>query len=136
MPTHPRPEQIEQLMKNAPEDGPIHMLNLLKFKERAEYPDGRETELTGAEAYGLYGQEVVKIFAEIGARIVYSAPANVLVIGDGDLPWDAVAIAEYPSKTVFLEMTQSDAYQRIAVHRDAGLASQELVQLDPRPGVV
>jgi len=33
-------------------DRPINMLNLLKFKEKAEYEDARETSLSGAEAYG------------------------------------------------------------------------------------
>ena len=130
MPTEPRPEQMESFAKEAP-DGRVHMLNLLKFKERAAYADGRETALSGAEAYGLYGIEVQKIFAKIGARIVYAAPANVQVIGDGELPWDAVAIAEYPSKQAFLDMVASEEYQAIAIHREAGLASQHLVQCNP-----
>mgnify|MGYP001301918163 FL=1 len=31
-------------------DSPISMLNLLKFKDKAEYEDGRTTDLTGREA--------------------------------------------------------------------------------------
>ncbi len=37
---------------------PIQMVNLLKFKAKAEYKDGRETELTGEEAYKIYSEEV------------------------------------------------------------------------------
>ena len=37
------------------EDKPIFMVNLLKFKEKAQYPDKRETDLTGQEAYAIYG---------------------------------------------------------------------------------
>ena len=51
----PNDEQMKGFMEPGHE-GPIYMLNLLKFKEKAEYPDGRETDLTGAEAYGIYGQ--------------------------------------------------------------------------------
>ena len=131
MPTLPRPDQIDALVRNVPEDQPIHMLNLLKFKERAEYADKRETQLSGAEAYGLYGIEVAKILEKIGARVIYSAPTNVHIIGDGDLPWDAVAIVAYPSKSAFLDMIASDGYQAIAVHREAGLAYQTLVQCTP-----
>ncbi|MGH0029388.1 MAG: DUF1330 domain-containing protein [Myxococcota bacterium] len=131
MPTaSPRPDQIEALAQDASE-GRIHMLNLLKFKERAEYADGRETSLSGAEAYGLYGAGLQPIFARIGARIVWAAPAKRQVIGDGDLPWDAVAVVEYPSKSAFLEMVASEDYQACAVHRDAGLAHQVLVQCSP-----
>ena len=54
MPIYPRPDQIEALLKSDIQ-GPICMLNLLVFKQKAEYEDGRETELSGQEAYGLYG---------------------------------------------------------------------------------
>ena len=60
MPTQPTPEQFQKLFETAP-SGPLIMLNLLKFKAKAEYADGRETNLSGAEAYALYGQEVSKI---------------------------------------------------------------------------
>jgi len=126
LPTEPRPEQIEELVKNAPE-GPLTMLNLLKFKGRAEYEDGRETDLTGEQAYMLYGAGVAKIIAGLGGRFVYGGKPNVMLIGDGDLEWDMVAIAEYPSMEAFLEMTRSDEYARVHVHRDAGLAHQLLI---------
>jgi hypothetical protein len=54
----PTPEQIQELTAEG-HDRPIYMVNLLKFKEKAEYEDGRETELTGQQAYGIYGSEVV-----------------------------------------------------------------------------
>ena len=47
-------------------DGPIYMLNLLKFRDRAAYEDGRESDLTGEQAYRIYGQEVAKLLVEIG----------------------------------------------------------------------
>ena len=71
MPTQPRPEQLQAFIEQAPE-GPIYMLNLLKFKAQAEYADGRETDLTGAQAYGLYGQGVGKLIAELGGHLVWS----------------------------------------------------------------
>jgi len=50
----PTPDQIKE-MSEPGHDRPIYMVNLLKFKEKAEYEDGRETEMTGQEAYSLYG---------------------------------------------------------------------------------
>jgi hypothetical protein len=41
MPIAPKPEQLAELMERAP-DGKLYMLNLLKFKDKAEYADGRE----------------------------------------------------------------------------------------------
>lgn len=128
MPTQPRPEQIRNLLAKAPK-GPLVMLNLLKFKEKAEYADGRQTDLSGAQAYGLYGQEMRKLIEADGGRIVFSAPMNVLVIGDGDLEWDAVGIAEYASIESFQQITASPKYQEIGAHRVAGLEHQLLINL-------
>jgi uncharacterized protein (DUF1330 family) len=124
--TQPRPEQIQQLIEKAPQ-GPLIMLNLLKFKERAEYPDGRETDLTGQQAYQIYGQEVGKLIEAMGGRFAFFGACNVLVVGDGELEWDSVGIVEYPSIEDFQKMTASAAYQQIHVHREAGLAHQLLI---------
>lgn len=124
--SQPRPEQLEALVTRKP-DGSLYMLNLLKFKSKAEYEDGRETDLTGEQAYGLYAAGVSKIIDEMGGGLVWGGKANVLLIGDGDLEWDAVGIMRYPSFEDFAAMTQSKAYQKIHVHRDAGLAHQVLI---------
>lgn len=120
------PEQLSRFMENAPE-GPIYMLNLLKFKERAEYADGRDTDLTGEQAYALYGAGVGKLIAELGGRMVFSGKMNVQLIGDGDLAWDTVGIVEYPSIEAFQKMTASAEYQEVHVHRAAGLEHQLLI---------
>ena len=52
----PSEEQLKGFMEGDA-DSPIHMLNLLKFKEKAAYEDGRETDLTGVEAYGFMGSK-------------------------------------------------------------------------------
>ena len=126
MATAPRPDQLSALMENAPK-GSLFMLNLLKFKPKAEYPDGRDTDLTGQQAYAIYGMEVGKIIDKLGGRIVFGGVPNVLVIGDGDIEWDQVAIVEYPSMEAFAGMTASDEYQKIHVHREAGLEHQLLI---------
>ncbi len=53
-------------------DTPIYMVNLLKFKDKAEYEDGRETNLTGAEAYSIYGQEVQGHLKKVGGEAIFS----------------------------------------------------------------
>ena len=42
----------------------------------------------------------------------------------GGATWDAVAIVRYPDKTALLKMAQSAEYQKIHVHREAGLEGQ------------
>ncbi|MDZ7684769.1 MAG: DUF1330 domain-containing protein [Gammaproteobacteria bacterium] len=126
MPISPRPDQLQALAEGAP-NGSLYMLNLLKFKDKAEYADGRETDLSGAEAYGLYAEGVGKILAQMGGRLVFGGRTNVLLIGDGDLEWDQVAIVEYPNVDAFRQMTASEEYQAIHVHREAGLEHQLLI---------
>ncbi len=92
-------------------DGPVVMVNLLKFK-----PDG------GAAEYAKYGAAVSQILNKIGARILFSGQARVCLIGKGD--WDAVALVEYPNKMALIRMAQSAEYQAIHHHREAGLAGQ------------
>ena len=59
---------------------------------------------------------------------MFASQTNTLVVGEGELQWDMVVIVKYPSVAAFLEMTDSDEYAAIHVHRDAGLAHQVLVQ--------
>ena len=101
-------------------DGPIYMLNLLKFKEHAEYEDGRETELTGAEAYAIYGAEVVGHLAKVGGAPMFSARVERLMLGEVEELWDSAAIAMYPSRKAMMEMISSPEYQASAVHRSCG----------------
>ena len=56
-------ERLAAMAEPGP-DGPIFMVNLLKFKDQAEYEDGRATELTGREAYQLYGAAVSNLITE------------------------------------------------------------------------
>lgn len=124
--TQPRPDQLENLLKKKPA-GPLYMLNLLKFKDRASYADGRGTNLSGAEAYGLYGAGVARLIEAMGGSVEIGLATNVLLIGDGELEWDSVALVKYPSFEDFMKMTTSEAYQEIHVHRDAGLEHQLLI---------
>ncbi len=126
MPIYPRPDQIQALLR-ADLDGPIAMLNLLKFKGRAEYEDGRESDRTGREAYQLYGQQMAPFVESHGGRLLHSSAAHLMMIGDGELEWDAVAIMEYPSARAFVEIATAQEVAKFGVHRTAGLAHQLLV---------
>jgi uncharacterized protein (DUF1330 family) len=124
----PNDEQMKGFMEPG-HDGPIYMLNLLKFKEKAEYPDGRETDLTGAEAYGIYGKEVAGHLAKVGGAPMFSAAVERLMLGEVEELWDMTAIAMYPSRKAMLEMISAPDYQASAVHRTAGLAGQLNIEL-------
>ncbi|MXZ15167.1 MAG: DUF1330 domain-containing protein [Acidimicrobiales bacterium] len=117
------PERIEEMMQPGP-DGPIYMVNLLKFKDKAEYEDGRETDLTGFEAYQLYGRAVSRIIQDYGGEIQFAADVTFLSLGQVEELWDEIAIAKYPNRGALLAMSSSQEWQEAAVHRTAGLAGQ------------
>jgi uncharacterized protein (DUF1330 family) len=110
---------------------PIAMLNLLKFKDRAAYEDGRASDLSGREAYQLYGEAFQEIMGPQGVEILYSGEIRGLLIGQGDDLWDAVALIQYPSTQVMLDMLKNEDYQRAQQHRAAGLEGQLLIECGP-----
>lgn len=120
---YPNESQLKGFAEPGP-DGPIYMVNLLRFRARAEYPDGRESDLSGEEAYALYGTEVTKLLAEVGGAVVFDARVERLMLGEVEDLWDRVAIAMYPSRQSMMEMMSSPKMAEIAVHRAAGLAGQ------------
>jgi uncharacterized protein (DUF1330 family) len=124
----PTPEQIEEMGEDG-HDRPIYMVNLLKFKEKAEYPDGRETDLSGQQAYGIYGQEVAAHLAKVGGKPVIGGQVTGLRLGVVEELWDVVAIAMYPNRKAMLAMITNPDYQKSAVHRAAGLAGQLNIEM-------
>ena len=83
------PEQMASMLEPGPE-GPIIMVNLLKFRDRAVYKDGRETDLSGREAYEIYGQAVSQYITNSGANS-FAGDVTHLTIGEVDDLWDEVA---------------------------------------------
>jgi len=121
----PRPDQIQALVAD-PDQGPVVMLNLLKFKERATGEEG-----TGADAYRRYGDAVIKMVEARGGKVLWSGRATHVMIGGEADKWDAVALVQYPSPAAFLEMGMSAEYQKIHGHREAGLESTVLIACRP-----
>ena len=93
----PNEEQINGFLEN-PEIGPISMVNLLKYKEMAIYEDGRDTDLTGEEAYGLYAAEVINLVEKYGGEFVFSGKVKLAAV----IPIPKTAIKENPSNNFFM----------------------------------
>lgn len=129
---NPDEEQVRAVATGP--DGPVQMLNLLKFRERADYPadyDGDEdVDVSGEEAYGRYGAIALQHVAQRGGRLVLLSRADESVIGAlGD--WDQVAIVEYPNRAAFLDMGQDPDYLAGTVHRTAGLERTAILATTP-----
>jgi len=125
----PTPEQIQALIERGP-DGPIVMVNLLKYSGKAHYPAGKPEageNLSGREAYRRYGAAVTPILAKVGAAIVYGGEQKLAIIGGAGEDWDEVVLVRYPSRQIFLGMAMSAEYQAIAYHREAALERSALL---------
>ncbi|MEO1001011.1 MAG: DUF1330 domain-containing protein [Pseudomonadota bacterium] len=118
--------------KALPRDRPVMMLNLLRFREAAAYPDGRAA--TGREAYAAYGKGSGPIFARVGGEILWRGTQEAMVIGPDDKDWHLAFIARYPTAAAFLEMVTDPDYQAVTFHRTAALEDSRLIRFGELPG--
>lgn len=113
--------------------GPIQMLNLIRLRQHAAYPDGRVA--TGAEAYAAYGRDSGPVFTRLGGRIVWQGAFELMLIGPAEEHWDHCFIAEYPGVGAFVEMIRDPVYREAVKHRQAAVEDSRLIRLAPRaPG--
>lgn len=112
-------------------DGPIVMLNLLRFKESAG--DGAQG-LTGEEAYRRYGEAVAENLARVGGTLLHLARCSATVIGPESERWDLLALVNYPSRAAFLEMVGDPDFQAKHALRTAALEDSRLICCQPLGG--
>jgi uncharacterized protein (DUF1330 family) len=117
------PKRIAAMQEAGP-PGPIIMVNLLKFRDRALYPDGRDAQLSGREAYMRYAAAVTGLLPKFGGRALFAGDVSFLALGEVEELWDEIALAEYPNRAALWAMSTSEEWRTIAVHRQAGLAGQ------------
>lgn len=108
----------ERLATTAPDaDGPIWMINLMKYRDRADYADRRVTTLSGVEADALYMPH--ESLAAVGAKVVFGAIVDTQFLGAPK--WDRVGIVKYPSRRAFIDMQSRPEFIDKHVHKDAGM---------------
>ncbi|MEL7207472.1 MAG: hypothetical protein AAGK32_04455, partial [Actinomycetota bacterium] len=109
-------------------DGPVWMVNLMHYKERAEYADGRATELTGREADDRYTP--LGPLAAVGAEIVFAAEVEDQFLGD-EPAWDRIAVVRYPTRASFMAMQEREDFQALHEHKEAGMAQTFVIGTQP-----
>jgi len=112
------------------EDREFLMVNLIKYRAKARYADGRKTDLTGEQANALYAP--IKFIGQIGARVDYVGRVNDQ-IGNRNPGWDEIGIVRYPSRAKFFEMVTNPEFQKRAVHKDAGLEVSQVLLTESVP---
>ncbi len=113
---------------------PIEMLNLVRFRPAAVYPQDHplaQSGLSGAEAYGRYGAQSAETLARVGGEILWRGQFAGTLIGPGDETWDALFIARYPSAHAFLDMINDPLYKSAVQHRQAAVETSRLIRCAP-----
>lgn len=129
MPITPTIDQI-QAVAAAGDDGPVVMLNLLRFKDRADGINEADG-ITGAEAYGRYAAGVPPFLQRVGGRLLQAGVAQHVFIGPEEKEWDMVLMVEYPSPAAFLTMATDPDYLEVHKHRDSALSDSRLIVCAP-----
>ena len=132
----PSPERVQELLEGA-DDGPIVMINLLRYRAQADYPAGFAAEpCTGREAYGRYGAVAVQLVSAAGGRILWMGSVEATVIAPDGEQWDDAVLVDYPSRKAFVEMVSKPEYLAVAAHRTAALEDSRLIATTAGTGLV
>ncbi len=112
----------------AADEGPVVMINLLKFREQSADGNG-----TGAEAYARYAELAGPFVERHGGSLVFLGQANEHLIGDTDYDWDMVLLVSWPKRQNLLDLGEDEDYEKIAHHRTNALERTMLIALDQDP---
>ncbi len=97
------------------EDGPVLMVNYMKYRERAAYKDGSDGGRSGMEADDEYAP--TEVLADIGAVVAF--------FGDVTDPqvtgWDRIGIVQYPTRRAFIDMQSRRDFREKHQHKEAGM---------------
>ena len=109
--------------------GPVHILNIIRLRDQADYPDGREA--TGIEAYAAYSEISATIFPRLSGKIAWGDGYELMMDGPESEQWEVCFVAEYPSVQNFVEMLRDPGYREAMKHRQAVVADSRSIRLQP-----
>ncbi len=139
MPDEPRPQvkygtpnfaYIQKMLATPPEeDGPVYMVNLMKYHQVAQYDGATESTRTGREADDEYAPTA--ILRDIGARIVFVGDVQRQLLGEP--AWDRIGVVRYPTRRAFMEMQRRGDFKEKHVHKEAGMEQTTVMSCLPMP---
>lgn len=104
----------EALVRSLPDQGPVVMVNLVRFRKRSADGNG-----TGWDAYIRYSMATMPLITARGGTVLWAGNAEGLALGNGaSHRWDYVVLVQYPSRSAFLDMMTSTEYANANVDRE------------------
>ncbi len=129
-------EEAGRDLFSRPYDGEVVMLNLLRFREIADYsatPDqAPEPAISGREAYQRYMDEMLPLLRRSGGDVLLLGNAGKFLIGPSDERWDCVMLVRQTSLRTFLQFASEESSLSALAHRTAALADSRLLPLVQR----
>ncbi|MBS0389381.1 MAG: DUF1330 domain-containing protein [Proteobacteria bacterium] len=113
--------------------GSVVMLNLLRFREIADYSAHAElapsSAISGAEAYRRYMDHTLPFLREAGGDVLFVGNGARWLIGPETERWDMAMLVRQSSATSFLAFAQNKEYLAGMGHRAAALEDSRLLPL-------
>jgi uncharacterized protein (DUF1330 family) len=113
--------------------GSVVMLNLLRFREIADYsetPDLKPDEpISGEKAYQLYIEHTLPFLTKSGGEILFMGKGGNYLIGPTDEHWDLMLLIKQNSVQSFLAFESDQEYMKGIGHRTASLEDSRLLPL-------
>jgi hypothetical protein len=114
-------------------EGPLVMLNLLRFRAVADYsatPELASSEpISGTAAYDLYMQHTLPHLTASGGELLFFGSGGPWLIGPAGERWDAAMLVRQSSLQSFMAFTTNADYMRGLGHRVAALEDSRLLPL-------
>jgi uncharacterized protein (DUF1330 family) len=123
----PSRASLARFVAEVPAEQPLSMLNLLRFRQQAAYPEPSAMPCSGRGAYAEYTRQVLPLLQGVGGQPFWLGQVHCALIAPAGEEWDEVLLVQYPNKQAFLQMIQSPAYRAIVHHRTAALADSRLL---------
>ncbi len=117
--------------------GPVVMLDLLRFRDVADYSAHPELApampISGAEAFDLYVRRTLTFLIESGGEVLFRGAGGPVLIGPADERWDMAMLIRQASVASFLSFAGNEDYRAGLGHRAAAIADSRLLPLSEAP---
>jgi uncharacterized protein (DUF1330 family) len=115
---------FSEVLKTLDYEGPVDMVNELKFREFAQYPEGsNEPERSGLEAFAEYGKLLQPMLDLIGGTLpIWRGKVHYEITTDGRNTWDQIMVVRFPSKAALMALLANPDFSRIHQHRAAAVS--------------
>jgi hypothetical protein len=113
--------------------GPVTMLNLLRFRDVADYSANPElippAPISGAEAFQIYIDHTLPFLKRSGGDLVFLGKGGRYLIGPQEEQWDLVMLVRQNSLSDFMAFSSNQEYLAGLGHRTAALEDSRLLPL-------